>query len=442
MKLCNSQIDLSVVAASRNDDHGGNLRSRMQIFVEGLAAQANKHRLPVELILVEWNPPADRPPLAEALRWPQRSPFFSARIVTVPHEFHDNFDHAQNLPFFQMIAKNVGVRRAKAPFVLATNIDILFSDAAFCHFKNLRPEHLYRCDRYDVPSELATADVGEVLPLCARLAFRVNRRGNTLVKVGGKWRVEGRSTLLAACRAHLARYAKMACRAALGVKSYLIRFFRAAPFLLAHALSHFSFVKLNDRPLFDMPRYIFQIFARMTLTWLRPVTHRTVNRMTTWIAGVRRHRRDRRLHTNACGDFTLMAREDWFRLRGYPEWPIFSWHIDSVILHQARANGIREVDWPTHAHVYHIEHGHGSGYTPEGADKLFSRLKMAGVPYLSWPDFRDLADKMYKAGRRGEAVIFNGADWGLAGIDLPEVMIGSKVDRDETSSRTLEGARA
>src|SRR5262249_33856914 len=37
-----------------------------------------------------------------------------------------------------------------------------------------------------------------------------------------------------------------------------------------------------------------------------------------------------RLHTNACGDFTLLSRENWFRFAGYPEWVMYSWHIDSV----------------------------------------------------------------------------------------------------------------
>ena len=65
----NRQPHLSIVAASRNDDHGGNLFERMQLFVDGLADQARRFDMPTELVLVEWNPPADRPSLAEALRW-------------------------------------------------------------------------------------------------------------------------------------------------------------------------------------------------------------------------------------------------------------------------------------------------------------------------------------------------------------------------------------
>jgi len=61
---------LSVVVTSRNDDHGGNLRRRMQVFVSALVAQCRRHQLPAELIVVEWNPPSDRPRLAEALEWP------------------------------------------------------------------------------------------------------------------------------------------------------------------------------------------------------------------------------------------------------------------------------------------------------------------------------------------------------------------------------------
>jgi len=50
---------LSVVATSRNDNHGGDIDRRMQLCLAGLAAQANRHELPVELVLVEWNPPPD-----------------------------------------------------------------------------------------------------------------------------------------------------------------------------------------------------------------------------------------------------------------------------------------------------------------------------------------------------------------------------------------------
>jgi hypothetical protein len=60
---------LSVVATSRNDNHGGNMLRRMQIFINGLSEQCRRHQLDAELILVEWNPPSDNPSLAEVLSW-------------------------------------------------------------------------------------------------------------------------------------------------------------------------------------------------------------------------------------------------------------------------------------------------------------------------------------------------------------------------------------
>ncbi len=61
---------LSLVVTARNDDHGGNLLDRMQAFVSGWISQARRYSIPSELIIVEWNPPPDRPRLAEALEWP------------------------------------------------------------------------------------------------------------------------------------------------------------------------------------------------------------------------------------------------------------------------------------------------------------------------------------------------------------------------------------
>ena len=40
---------LSLVVAARNDDHGGNLLGRMQIFVDGWLAQARRYQIPSEL---------------------------------------------------------------------------------------------------------------------------------------------------------------------------------------------------------------------------------------------------------------------------------------------------------------------------------------------------------------------------------------------------------
>src|SRR5205823_4354337 len=61
---------LSVVTTARNDNHGGDLLYRIGVFVNGLVAQCDRHRIQAELVIVEWNPPTDRPRLADALAWP------------------------------------------------------------------------------------------------------------------------------------------------------------------------------------------------------------------------------------------------------------------------------------------------------------------------------------------------------------------------------------
>ena len=95
---------LSVVVTSRNDNHGGTLLRRMQTFVNGFVGQCKRHNLAAELIIVEWNPPADKPPLVEALQWPADLGPCAVRVIQVPREFHARMRHSDALPLFQMIA--------------------------------------------------------------------------------------------------------------------------------------------------------------------------------------------------------------------------------------------------------------------------------------------------------------------------------------------------
>lgn len=174
---------LSVVAASRNDDHGGSLLRRMQTFVNAFIAQCRRHGLSAELILVEWNPPADRPPLAEALQWPRDLGPCRVRIIEVPPALHQRYQHAAALPLYQMIAKNVGIRRARGRFVLASNIDILFNDELM-HFlaeNKLDPDRMYRMDRYDAMADVPVdASPDQQLAYCQTHLLRINLREGTM----------------------------------------------------------------------------------------------------------------------------------------------------------------------------------------------------------------------------------------------------------------------
>jgi hypothetical protein len=177
---------VSFVVGSRNDDHGGNPRRRTELFVHALAELARRYALPAELVIVEWNPPPDRAPLAEALSWPAEPGPLDIRVVTVPSALHRRVENADVLPFFQMIAKNVGIRRARGAFVAATNIDLLFSQGLvwFLARGPLDAGCVYRVDRLDlVLRDLPPGlDVEERLALASLGVGRVCAEGGTQVR--------------------------------------------------------------------------------------------------------------------------------------------------------------------------------------------------------------------------------------------------------------------
>ncbi len=173
---------LSLVVTARNDDHGGNLLSRMQAFVNGWIGQARRYRISSELIIVEWNPPPDRSRLAQALHWPHDSEACRVRVIEVPPAVHQRFAHAEALPLYQMLAKNVGIRRARGRFILVSNIDILFSSelAEYLARQQLQPGRMYRIDRHDVMSQVPVdAPVEEQLAYCRTHLIRLNVREGT-----------------------------------------------------------------------------------------------------------------------------------------------------------------------------------------------------------------------------------------------------------------------
>lgn len=170
---------ISVVVAARNDDYGGNLLMRMQVFMDAWISLAKRHNLASELIIVEWNPPADRDRLVTALRWPGDTEPCQVRIIEVPPEVHRRYQYAADLPLYPLIAKNAGIRRARGEFVLATNIDIVFSDelVQFLASRRLESGRMYRIDRHDVMSDIPVhRALDEQLTYCRKHVIQVLTR--------------------------------------------------------------------------------------------------------------------------------------------------------------------------------------------------------------------------------------------------------------------------
>jgi len=446
--------DLSVVVVTRNDDHGGNLLGRMQHFVNGFIAQCRRHGLRAELIMVEWNPPLDRLPLKDVLEWPDDFGPAEVRIVEVPHDVHARFAHAEALPLFQMIGKNVGIRRARGKFVLATNVDILFDDALVCYLRDrLKRGTMLRADRYDVPSDIMIGPGFEdILADCAARFFQVQTRYGVFdVR---ERRLRGMSSGIEAgvmsMILGLRILGKPFREPSRGLFEMIVTHCRIIMAIACSLVGHLArklmrYVR-HVTPLRRLPIRLYFLAQRIVLFALRLATRllrliealivRTLNfagLATRGSFAFRRFRRARWLHTNGCGDFTLLSREDWFRLRGYAEWPIFSWHLDSLFMYAANAHGIRQVVLNENYRMYHIDHS--EGWSPEGERALFSRLNAKGIPFLTNEKLRDLQVSFANEPRNA---IVNDEDWGLCKFALRETDVRPK----KGTARTLEASTA
>jgi hypothetical protein len=529
---------LSLVVTARNDDHGGNLLGRMQAFINCWLNQARRYGIDSELILVEWNPPPGQPRLAQVLRWPADTGPCDVRIIEVPPELHARYAHGAALPLYQMIGKNVGIRRARGRFVLATNIDILFSSelARFLAERRLDPGHMYRMDRHDTGSDVPVdAEPEEQLAYCREHLIRINRREGTfdVTPAGGPGLaavdVVGKEDGMLFGEGWFppAQYGEMQAFRWAGTRAELV--FRSAPapdsvlrvdlepgpgtgskpldleildgerqvarfeidgrrqlrVPIGGPVTRLSFVAhnagisagLDPRVLmfriFDLrwkhteapaPRPVstrLPLFSRARVLWnvfhhvlRRLATEGPLVNLTVFVSpalrrivrlGLRIFWGERFaaaepaespaqeppaeqpaaepvpgpafLHTNGCGDFTLLARERWFELRAYAEFDFFSMNLDSLFCFAAHHGGARETVLAEPLRIYHIEHGKGSGWTPEGQKKLFDRVAALGIPMLENDTVLMMAQQMR---RLGAPMIFNSENWGLADFDLPE----------------------
>ncbi len=329
---------LSIVVASRNDDYDANILHRMQVFAKGLAEQCKRFNLDAELIIVEWNPPTDSKRLHEVLDWPDDLGPLTVRFIEVPAEIHNSIGNSDKLPFFQMIAKNVGIRRARGKFVLATNIDILFSNKLmqFLAGGRLDENCFYRIDRHDVGSK--------ILPECKDINKQLEFCRNNIVRVHGLY----------------------------GTK------------------------KISEM---ESDHFIYDS-------------------------------KDKKLHTNGCGDFTLMSRTNWHLFRAYPELRKWSIYVDGLLLHMAYVSGLHQVILPEPMRIYHIEHDMSWAVSDEAKQKLTTErcptcravaLSRLGLDYQK--EYLVWCRQMIEAGK---PITNNNEHWGYAQTEFKEYVISGR----------------
>lgn len=609
-------IDLSFILTSRNDDHGDQPLKRLQAMIDNLAYHAKRLKARWEMVLVEWNPPADRPGLADVLKLPGPKNPLSIRFEIVPAEIHNTLPNSDKLPLFQMIAKNVGAKVARGRFFLFTNIDILLSKpmADFLAQIPLEKGVYYRTDRLDIDRDVPVEEGPEAVLAWAKThQIRHNGLVGTYPVSGEGQRTEpeivraegvrlGKNfTMLLGPKPHLLSSTQsfievdtevLAKGIALEVgagpgagdapvellmeilcgkeverrgkvtvsertriflkhtpsrRMAIVRFCasgstptRINPLILSWALFAITpevgpldswlqsetmalneprdvmegvvfrgdwhpveispsgsvfrwganksqielpfppgskggwlwldlgpgpgtgmlpwWVGIEDDSFGRVARFVipgrrqFRLFVpRRGRDWARitlhpePVGYRetqpeedgrvlnfaflagfwTATNKSPWFPKLRRWRSffqaenvakflrarsqghlsreskqivappmPKPVHMNNCGDFTLVSREDFFRVGGHSEEPIFSLNLDTEFLYRLSHGGVREQILDSQKEIYHIEHGTGTGATPEGMGLLMERLKAKGIPVISLEEVFARAVKM------------------------------------------------
>lgn len=337
---------LSIVATTRNDNHGGDLLRRTSAFVNNVFEQSKKFGISVELIIVEWNPPKDKPLLKDVLPKPKKEVPVILKYIVVPPEVHEKYNNSKTIPLYQMIAKNVGIRRAEGEFILCTNIDILFSDSSFEYFakKSLQKGKYYRANRCDIPKNVLDIDsIPEQLKYAEKNI--INRLGK--------------------------------------IRTHEVLQLPEPPKILSKFVTILNFLVLK----------------------LWKVTHKGKFPHFT-------------IDFNACGDFTMMSKNDWEDIQAYPELDMYSIHIDSMGLWAANALGKKQVILPKEACIYHIYHE--DGWESDDAIKTIKFLE--NKPSLDY-------SIVFRGGiqliEQKKSWDLNNANWGLINIELPEYVFSA-----------------
>jgi hypothetical protein len=112
------------------------------------------------------------------------------------------------------------------------------------------------------------------------------------------------------------------------------------------------------------------------------------------------------LHTNGCDGFTMLSRDDWFALRGYPELSVKGPHMELLLSYVAHHAGISEVVLREPMCSFRIGHFSGDGRVPEEVTEGTGEIDA-----MNWID---------RMRRLGAPAIFNRANWGLAEVALAE----------------------
>ena len=259
-------VYVSVVVNARNDDHGGRMIDRLQATIRWNMRLLEAYKVPSEIVLVDYNPPKDKPLLSDVLEMPQESEYCSVREIVVPPEIHDKYPDSEHINIYVLLAQNIGIRRARGEVVISIMADILLSveSVEILASKEIKENSYYRADRIDINRGVLDVDYAEIPDYIENNILQIQTR-----------------------------YGRM------------------------------PFVGLKKK---QWRKLLFNINTKHA---------------------------NSRLHTNASGDFIMMSKSNWHKLRGFAEIDVLGRYVDGLMCHMAFFSGLEE---KMVGSVFHIDH--------------------------------------------------------------------------------------
>ncbi|MEM7104573.1 MAG: hypothetical protein AAF502_15660 [Bacteroidota bacterium] len=346
--MTNNKPYISLVVAGRNDNYNGDFTQRLQLSISWLSFLVQKHQLPFELVLVNYNPIPDQPDLGELLDWPEDNTYLSIKIVDVPASFHKKYHDPEirkSVPLYEFIAKNIGIVRTKGEFILCTNADILLSEALFIFLatRPLKKGHVYRCDRVDFSPVTEKVNFKELESYIRKNVHLFMMKGGFIPTLSKPRALNTRLSLL---------------RMFNKIRLYYYRTFLYLPII-------------RSLPFFT------RVDAKLLFTFT--------------------------YHCQASGDFCLMHRSDWGKIKGYLEDTWTNVHVDSLCLVAAVTAGVQQIELPYP--VYHQDHQKRFDYDGYSVENRMGKRFLSDV------------NKMLKTGK---PIVNDSENWGLKNEKLSE----------------------
>jgi len=149
---------LSLVLVGRNDNYGGDFKSRLQRCISNAYARLKDAEIEAEIIFVNYNPVVENEPIESFIDWPVSEAKLTVRVITIPPEIHQSLVQSglrKDVPVLEYLGKNAGIRRATGEFILSMNPDIILTKELVKELKSLNKKRYYRADRIDFQGDLS-----------------------------------------------------------------------------------------------------------------------------------------------------------------------------------------------------------------------------------------------------------------------------------------------